>query len=253
MKGFDKFENALMTAINRLLAPWVKTKKKRKLVKAEIRKHVFDTGPPTPPGKPTGRQEYLRKLFFGFREISVSLDMLKDIEFYIGRFPYRSMKITKERHLQFHAEAYLHEVYVLEQRLLLYLKVIERQHRGDPRLPVIKDECDALRPAVLSAWRELTGLRSQHVHRVRFSDTDIERLIAIRLYIRLVGASHSKFAQMLQALYRTEYVKSRRGLKKWIASSNAATQEILDLYFDALFPAVFNDKGKVRYPNRLKL
>ena len=59
-----------------------------------------------------------------FEEISTSFDTLNDIHFYLGRFPYRKNKIAKHRHLQFHAEANLHEAYVLEQRLLQYLTLI---------------------------------------------------------------------------------------------------------------------------------
>jgi integrase len=62
----------------------------------------------------------------------------------MGRFPSRQARIAKHRHLQFHVEAFLNELYILGQRLLSLLNFIERQHRRDPRLDHIKAVWNAL-------------------------------------------------------------------------------------------------------------
>jgi hypothetical protein len=61
--------------------------------------------------------------------------------------------IQKHRRLQFHVEAYLHETYLLEQRLLKFLKVLEREHRRDPEIKAIKELCAALGEFVRGAFK----------------------------------------------------------------------------------------------------
>jgi len=68
-----------------------------KLLLDEFHKHIFELGPPTPPGKPTGRSKYRELVGHHFNEILTSIDMMKDIEFYVGRFPYRNSAIAKHR------------------------------------------------------------------------------------------------------------------------------------------------------------
>ena len=88
----------------------------------------------------------------------------------------------RQRRFVQRCKAYIHELYLLEQRLLQFLKFIERQHRGDPRLPAIKDLCGVLKEYVLGVMKKGTSLRGSHVHQQRLSDTQIERLHAISFY-----------------------------------------------------------------------
>src|SRR2546428_11445891 len=115
-KGLDKFQRALAADVGRDMLQWLRTENKAKLLLDEIHKEIFEFGPPTPPGKPTGRIRYHQWLSHHFLEISRAVDTMRDIEFYIGRFPYRKTAIAKHRHLQFHFEAFLHELYILQQR-----------------------------------------------------------------------------------------------------------------------------------------
>lgn len=125
MKGFDRYTDALLTAVSADINELFKSRKKSRLLMQEIRKHIFELGEPTPVSKRTPRQTYLSKVFDSYTEITKSLDVLSDIEFYISRFPYRNTSIPKHRHLQFHAEAYLHELYLLEQRLKMFPTILQ--------------------------------------------------------------------------------------------------------------------------------
>jgi hypothetical protein len=128
LNGLEKFQQVVvadgMPAMRRML----RSKRQGKLLIDEIHKEIFELGPPTPPWKPTGRSRYLQWLMHHASEISTALDTMRDIEFYIGKFPYRKTRIVKHRHLQFHLEAFLHELYILQERLLQFLKFIERRH-----------------------------------------------------------------------------------------------------------------------------
>jgi len=133
LKGLDKFQTALMNDGLPDMIRWLKSKKKGKLLMDEVHKHIFDLGPPNPPGKRTGRRNYHQLLTYHTSEIRTTLDTMSDIEFYMGRFPYSRAKVAKHRHLQFHIEAFLQEIYILQLRLLRFATFIERKHKKDPR------------------------------------------------------------------------------------------------------------------------
>ncbi len=248
-KGLDKFQYALVASGRRDMMRWLRSKKKAKLLLDEIHKEIFELGPPTPPGKRTGRSRYIQWLAHHSSEIERALDTMKDIEFYIGRFPYRKMQITKHRHLQFHVEAFLHELYILQQRLLQFLAFIERQHRRDPRLPEIKAACGVLKETVLDSMKKGIAIRGSHVHRWRLSDTKIERLNAINFYTLMPDA---KVRKVFKLFYEAEYRKTRQQWRGWIANAVEAAHKLVDSYFDEVFKLVFDERGKPIYPSRLK-
>lgn len=90
---------------------------------------------------------------FGDFEVARHDERHRVLRFYVGKFPYRKTQIAKHRHLQFHVEAFLHELYILQERLVKFLKFIERQHRRDARLPQIKAVCEVLKKFVLDSMK----------------------------------------------------------------------------------------------------
>jgi hypothetical protein len=253
-KGLDKFQYALVASGRPKMTALFRSKKKAKLLLDEIHKEIFELGPPTPPGKPTGRSRYRQWLMHHFSEILRALDTMKDVEFYIGRFPYRKATIVKHRHVQFHVEAFLHEIYILRGRLAQFLAFIERSHRSDPRLPEIKDACGVLNSFVVESMKKGVAIRGSHVHRWRLSDTKIERLHAISFYT--LGPK-SKLTRVFKTFYEAEYRKTRKLWRGWIAEGIAEAQTIVDAYFDGAGTAKTGGsrkclKGMVR-PERFEL
>ncbi len=247
-KGFEKFQMAVvadrMPAMERLLRS-----KKAKLLMHEIHKEIFELGPPTPLNKPTGRTRHYQWLMHHASEISRSLNTMRDIEFYIGKFPYRKARIAKHRHLQFHVEAFLHELYILRERLVQFLNFIQRQHRKDPRLPQIEAACAVLNTLVIDSMKKGIAIRGSHVHRWRISDARIDRLSAISFYTML---PNKKIQRAFEAFYESEYRKTRKQWRGWISGGIAEAQKLVDAYFDEVFKLVCDDKGKLVYPSRLK-
>lgn len=216
--------------------------KKAKLLMHEMHKEIFELGPPTPLNKPTGRTRYHQWLMHHGSEISRSLDTMRDIEFYIGKFPYRKTQVAKHRHLQFHVESFLHELYILQERLTQFLKFVERQHRRDPRLPRIKAACAVLNTLVIDSMKKGIAIRGSHVHRWRMSDTKIDRLNAISFYTMM---PNKKIKRVFKAFYESEYRKTRKQWRGWITSGIAEAQKLVDEYFDEVFKLVFDDMGKL--------
>lgn len=252
LKGFEKFQRAYLRVGTKEFTQWLKSKENNERLSEEIHKHLFDLGPATPPrgqGQRTGREEFFYKLSWAFREIAATTEALKHIEFYIGRFPYRNAPVSKHRYLQFHVEAFLHEIYILEVRLLKCLTMLKRQYRQDPRLPAIQDVSTQLGELVTSSLKKLVGYRGSHVHQYRLSEDHIDRLDSIHLYTLLPDR---KLKRAFQAYYRSEYRKTRKSLKAWIGSANTSINQLLDIFFDGIYAITFNKNGAVRYPSRLK-
>lgn len=253
MSGFKKFQTALAAAIMEDITQLQKNNNKTDLFKKRFQKFLFDHGPDTPPLCATGRERYVQGLYLHFAEVALASETLKDIEFYIGRFPYKVSKISKHRHLQFLVEAYLHEIYILEQRLLTYLKFIERKHKGDPRVPQIRTTCRTLTKGTQVTLKQLVDTRGGHVHQTRFSDKRLDRLAAFDL-LGLPDAldDDSKMAQAMRVLYKLEYRKARVHFQEWVGKINSGMSKLLDIYFDRLFAIVFQPDNSISYPSRLK-
>jgi hypothetical protein len=83
-------------------------------------------GPKQMKRKITPSFTFFSKLYVGFKEIADSYYCLIDIETYIGRFPYGDTRISKTRHLVYHMENYINEVYILKERLTSYFTIIGR-------------------------------------------------------------------------------------------------------------------------------
>ena len=207
LKGSDKFLFAMAQDGKRDMERWLRSKRKSKLLMAEVHKHIFELGPPTPPHKHTPRSRYRQMVGHHFYEIFRCIDTMRDIEFYIGRFPYSEAKVEKHRHLQFHVEAFLHELYILQLRLVNFVTFIQRKHCKDPRHTQVKVACDVLADFVTKAMRKAAELRGSHVHRWRLADTQLDRLNGISLYTKMPS---KKIQRVFKAYYESEYRRIRK-------------------------------------------
>jgi hypothetical protein len=54
------------------------------------------------------------------------------------------------------------------------------------------------------------------------------------------------------AYYDSEYKKIRRRRREWVANGIGVSHDLVDAFFDELFKLVFDDKGSMVYPSRLK-
>lgn len=248
LKGLDKFQVALANDVLPEMIDWMKSKEKSKLLTEEFGKHIFDLGLPTPPGKWTGRGNYHQLLTFHLAEIQTTLNTMRDIEFYMSRFPYSEAKIARHRHLIFHVQAFLNELNILRQRLLRLLSFLERNHRRDARLDHIKGVCEVLRTFVIGSMKKGVAIRGRH-REWRLSANDHDRLIGMSLSMSMpyVGIQNA-----FKAHYDSEYKRIRVRQREWVSRGIELSQELVDAYFDELFKLVFDGNGVMVYPSRLK-
>jgi len=251
MGGIKKFQKSVIAAMSpALVALATGDNEDSKALREAIKNHLFDLPGPKYANLPlTGPSAYVKELFRGFSEISRSLETLEGIQFLVGRFPFRSKRISAERYLQFHFEAYLAEVYVLKVRLDRYLKLLRRQHRGDARLAEICVHADALSQLVQASLKPILGIRHAHTHEERFKDEGISRLGTIALL--MTGDDH-KFATLMRNFYRIEHSKEKKRWKQIITRNNREIRRLLNAFLDDLHPLLFDEKtGHIRLPQKL--
>ncbi len=206
-------------------------------------------GPKVLDSKHTGREIHLRKLFYGFTEIAGSLDTLDDIELFVGRFPFSGTRVTKERYLQFHVECHLAELYLLRERLDIYLTLLEKQYKKDSRLTKIRKVCDVLRDVIAKSLDGVLRTRHTHIHQTRFRDEDINRLQSIGLLAR---SGNDKLTNAMRMYFQMEHSRIRKKWKIQIATNNKAVRALLDTFFETIYPLVFDETTHaLAYPSRL--
>jgi hypothetical protein len=191
-------------------------------------------------------ERFLALAFQGFSEIDCSVQALEDIAFYVGRFPFRNTRIAPERYLQFNVETYWAEVYILRERLIKYVKVLDRLYKTDPALVTYRKHSKTLLDAILASLEGSSTIRNAHVHQHRFTDRDIERLGMIALLARHGGA---KIATTMSHYFRVEYGEIRRRWKERIVVQNQNVRVLVDGVFARLHALMFDPKTEtVRLP-----
>jgi hypothetical protein len=185
-------------------------------------------------------------LFRGFREIHGCIERLRDCETYIGRFPFRRTRITRDAYLQLIVEAHLHELYMLRERLVSYVKLIQRFYRKDGNAKAISKTTASLKEYVSKSFAGFTFVRGSHVHRFRYSNDDIDRIALISL---LQTSPNRRFRAAIRSLGRVAISETHNKLKAQAKNWNSLVAKVLEVYFTALLQIVFANDGKsLRYP-----
>ena len=194
------------------------------------------------------RELFFREVFYRFIEIDTSYIALKDIEVYIGRFPYSKDNISKVRHLHYNISNYMNEIYILKERLSAYLTKIGRLYRKDRRHQKILKSTRPIFKMVTNTLSGITKIRGIHVHQLRYKDKDLERLNTLELLVRNDGGD---FIEQLPDYYELEYKKIRRKWKKIVKQNNKTLRELLNIYFGGLLKILFGKNGNLIYPKAL--
>ena len=224
MKGYDKYQTLMAIWADEYMRPFVNPEKRNKV--------------------PERSKAFLTKLFFGFMEISGTVEALKLSEVLISIAPPRSNKIKRDDYLRYHINAYLQEVYILKERLNSYATHLKRVYLKTEHNPHFERNAEPLFYLVKEGLANWIHTRGHHVHAYRYSDPALERLSAITLI------SNYQYDFVDAAAF--EYKIVQRTWKNRIATNNQQTTKLLDLYFDRMYEAVTKN-GKVVVPPSAQL
>ncbi len=215
-------------------------KSKRELGKAVLNT-IFDTGGATKISKrPTKKSLFVaNKIFRPMSEIMKTIEAIENVSIYIRTFPYKKYQISSLSYLQYHVENYLNEIYILKNRLISYLNILEKTYSKTELNKEIARTIKPLYPGISTAFRGYVDIRGGHVHELRYSDKDFDKLSTLELFARL----EDKLGNISRHLYRTEYHKVR---KKWtvkIKTDLKAINQFLDYYFEQLASLLFKSEA----------
>jgi len=243
MTGFDKYSEIFTNRAKELL-------EEEDLQKNPEYYGVFKNrllglkGPKQLGRKLTPAEVFFLKLNTGFNEIHNSYYSLLDIEVYMGRFPYSNTRVSKTRYLAYHMENYLNEVYILEQRLESYFTIVGRLYRNDRRHQGIRKSIETLISLVQEILKGVIDTRGAHVHRMRFTDEDLDRL-DLQEFLSKHGGDELK---VLKNFFKFDYGRIRKRYKQMINKNNEQIKIMLDACFDILYEIVADEKRQIKYP-----
>src|ERR1700722_1634055 len=244
-EGLAKFQGAMIKAAQTHLAPILETSNGK--IAEVLKNQLFELDGPTSLAEPIDpRDKYFGDVFRGFLEITKSLQTLDDIAFYIRRFPFAGSPIDPARYLQFHVEAHFSEIYILRERLVRFIKFIERKFKRDPLLLEFQTVSERLVSWIESSLGRVVTIRGKHVHEVRFTDEGIDRLDTIATITR---ASNGDMSNLMKRYFKIQHRKVRKKWRDTTKGNIKAIRALLDQSFEALYPVVFNGQdSSLRYP-----
>lgn len=210
---------------------------------------VFDIeGPRAVASVPSQRSMFVaNKLFRPFGEIIESLTSIQNIAIYINSFPYRRQGISQVAYLRYHIESYYEELYILNLRLIAYLKIISRAYRKAANAETIEGRMDALSLFITETLQPHVKRRGAHVHVVRYTDHEIDRLSTIEL----LCSPHSELSGALSPVFRSAYRSIRDTWRSRITHDSAELDKLVDHFVEVIISCIAPD-GKIVYPTRLQ-
>jgi hypothetical protein len=185
--------------------------------------------------------DFQRKIFNELAEISESFVTLENIEVLLSRFPQRQKQISKSRFLLYHVQNYLNEVYILRERLVNFQKKVIR-HSKEQRASKTQ-LINGLSAAISLAFSPITEPRGKHVHERRFADTDISRLLDMEMLFIVTDQGMPEFSTLLHKYYDQIFKEVRKTWISKIHQNNKSTKEFLDVFFEKLYPFLFDENG----------
>lgn len=232
MNGLEEYTRAMLD----LASARVKTifATNRKELEKVYANRLFNLPGPRSLHPRLSRDEHLfGELFRGFSEISGSYGALKDL----ASLPIAGKKLSPVHYIRMNIECYLTEVYILQERLLSYLRVIEKTARARAAPEIykrVRSLAPHLKKSVYRAFETICAARGSHTHETRYDDEDLSRVSSLDL---LVNAGQRG---ELRSFYRRECQALRKKWVKIISERNADAAILLDIYFQGLYPIVFN-------------
>jgi len=202
------------------------------------------------------RKDFLPKdvffafLFNGFDEIYLTVERLNDLENYISNFPKTKSSLSKINYLRFLIENHFNEVYILKERLVSYLKKIERSYQKDHKQGLIKNKCQQLIDKIEESFQNIQRHRHIHIHRSRYSDKDISRLEALSINEELINKSKNILPSFIIPNFNNEFKKARSKWKEIIMQNNKEIKKVLNYCFKEVNIIIFTKDGEISYPKK---
>lgn len=171
--------------------------------------------------------EQQRQFIMKYLELRVTIDALRECEYYFRRYPFRELPVTYSGHITNICEMYFSRCYEFKQKLHEYLNAL--QPLSEEQIPV----GDILKAFDKEFKEELRNRNQIHHHR-RFSEMGIDRIF---LREQFYGQRRS-IGVLGEAEARREY---RRATRNWV-SHVRTTADKMDVFLEYVARVTLNSR-----------
>ena len=194
----------------------------------------------------------IHRIFLAYREITLSLDTLNNIPFYMRHMPlpvlrkaksaiWRGLPDSRSAWVRYHVENYFHELYIFQNRAKAFFTLLRKSYRKQPYLPELKKRCDALEGDLKTGMAGVVRVRGGHVHDTRFDDVDLRIIESQEFLLRLNKISEREYRDFFQEAQtmKTFWMKdTTKELEKWLNEVGVILGKLL-----------FSETGEFRFPS----
>jgi hypothetical protein len=131
-------------------------------------------------------------------------------------------------------------VYIIKERLIKYIRSIERFFIKDTLCSEVKSYLNPLYKLISNTLKSIVNLRGEHVHKKRFSDYHLSRLSSMEL---LMKSQDKIFRNQIEILLNSSYKEISKLWKKNIADNNKIISALLSDIGKVLNKVLFNENG----------
>lgn len=249
--SYEKFRENIFIIIKKTTVDIAKSEERTKKFNESILNEIFFEEYTPIEEHSSDQDKFFSTVAHGFKEINISFDRLQDLEVYISNYPKLENLIAKINFLRFLIENHLHEIYILKERLKKYSRDIMKFYINTNKGTSIKNACKLLYDIVEDNLKNIITVRNEHIHKARFSDKDIDRLVTIIIYQDFFDM-YKKHLPPYYIIpnFQNEHKKLRKKWKKIFVNNNEQIKILLNHYFDLMIKIVFNNNGELLYPKK---
>jgi hypothetical protein len=185
---------------------------------------------------------FLHMLFQAYNEMEVSFDTLLNIPVYLDHFPSSLAKrVSRPKWLRYHTENYLHELYIFQNRVESFFRLLRRAYRNERDAASLKKSFDDLEQKLKVGLSNVIKARGRHVHEHRFDDTTLRALEAAEFLEKFEARStHWYSGHVKDATFEKIF---------WMKRSNSEIRRWLDKNGRTLGRLIFGRSGSFRFPS----
>lgn len=182
--------------------------------------------------------------FQAFSEIVSSVERLDQAIAFLSHFPsvrhLRFHSISEADWLRYHIEMYLHEQYILSERLVHFARRLAKlaARRGDQGGI---SEANRLEGFVRIAFAAPVQTRGSHVHRTRLDDEALRNLDTVVLLTKR-GKMERKQLGLMRAVRLINYLKALQKWRKGLKDNLRNSKNVCKAFLEAALPIILRNE-----------
>jgi len=241
VKFMDRLRNELHTSIN------IDDFDAQRNLLLGIAETIYsEKGPLASTTSPNAKVRFLHNLAMELSEVVSGYEMLLNFPSLTQSTPSKANRLSKADLVNFWHESYLNEYYIFLNRLLAFLRKIEKYYKRDSRFSRMPIVIKNMREFIYNENDAFLKNRGKHVHQTRFRNLILEGR-RLSLLEELINFKH--FHRL-----RPIYLKSLREFKKlslnYIKSETKNAKIVLTVIFRVLTRIITRNNGII-YPDYL--